>query len=692
MSTLAHPKNQLNAGFTLVEIGLAGAILVVVVTMALSGLIYFLSEVNKADKQSELDLEVQVSMEHVRRNLRLTAIDQMFYYPPGPGPYSAVSFPLARDDDGDGAVEMDSENKIIWDKTLVYHAWTSEPNQLRLTTFDTRDGNLSATERQEQINAVAGNGTGLGTHNGTNASTVVIFENVFTWSVRPKSGTFNAYSENQMREINAVLGSVALSNGNHTFEFIATDKDTDSTGYKIGIDYLFASPSYSIREGEGHVPPTSQTGAVASNQYMTTGTWNGNHQLVFPATATGHTFTLTLDNDRWVETNFRQPGELHEYTVPEFYTEVYPFDFVVLLEGYETNWYADLQSGDTNSASTTVDAVRGCAVRVLLRGGDMEFGSWIETSGAKCRVNFKSGAGALGIKGAFIAEADSTSSNTMDAVAGSMTPLTFSGSDLTVLLAAGTERWSDLVDFQVDSEKSYLVSYLVPNLVGSGTTWQWQETRSPAVIGTYVIPATSSPDVDDTNDDNWSSRGDVIALNAVLGVDKLFTSHPTNGIYTSTIFDTQLSSPQYLQFDWTEQLPANTYIFMKLRTGYSNDLSDAASWSSISPVIPPAAPSPGNGRYVQFQAELQSNPATSDTPKLLDVLTRWTGETRIVDIGGTFTMGPDYGIFKLLVDGQALTRGVVIDLEIYDYIRSHGSSNRITSAVSTEVTPRNTGR
>ena len=76
-----------------------------------------------------------------------------------------------------------------------------------------------------------------------------------------------------------------------------------------------------------------------------------------------------------------------------------------------------------------------------------------------------------------------------------------------------------------------------------------------------------------------------------------------------------------------------------------------------------------------------SNPEPTDS----------SGEERLIDVGGTFTKGTDYGMFGLKVEGQALVQGIIIDLEIFDYIRIHGGSNEIRSVLTSEVTPRNTG-
>ena len=59
-------------GHTLVEMVVATAILVVAVALAMRGLLYVMVETNLADAQSELDIEVQVSMENVKAHPRMS--------------------------------------------------------------------------------------------------------------------------------------------------------------------------------------------------------------------------------------------------------------------------------------------------------------------------------------------------------------------------------------------------------------------------------------------------------------------------------------------------------------------------------------------------------------------------------------------------------------------------------------------
>jgi len=98
-------------------------------------------------------------------------------------------------------------------------------------------------------------------------------------------------------------------------------------------------------------------------------------------------------------------------------------------------------------------------------------------------------------------------------------------------------------------------------------------------------------------------------------------------------------------------------------------------------------------RYAQFQLILNSSSLGQDTPRVRDVTLAWTGEERVVDVGGTFTKGPQYGQFELTVDGQKLQTGIVVDLELYRDVRGFYSTGtrRITSSATMEMMPRNTG-
>jgi prepilin-type N-terminal cleavage/methylation domain-containing protein len=673
-------------GFTLIEVVIAAVILTIGVSLALGGLVYLFRGSKQEAVQDELDLDVQAAMEKIKYHLRLSSLDEMFFYPENANRFAAVSFPLCRDDDGDGIVETDANGKVIWDQTVVYHVYPASPNQLRVTTFDPRMTNLSDSVRQAQLESVVAAGNGSTAVNSTNASTEVIFANLFDWSLSPQGSRFDAYSSVTGRVRDVSLGSTVLSNGTHTFKFSTVGRNDQSSGYKVGLDAMYVSPSYGKREAEAH-DPVAESGASAVEQYMAGGSWSGNYHLLFPASDTGQWFKLEFENDRWEETNFRRTGYFADGTEVIFDKGLNPKDYVVRLEGDDYNWYASDQTGDASGASATNDMIRGMAVRVLMKGSELEY------DGGRVYVRFRAGDGpddALQIQKAYISEAASASVPTQDIDVATQEQLTFGGGSSAYLVSGGHGIWTDSLPFDIDKDETYTISYLVGSGEDKGTPWKWQEVKEPGAVSAYVI--TNSAVEADLLDATWSDKSNVNALDAVLGVRCLFTRHPTNGTYTSGIFDTGIETPGYSTMTWNSDEPSGTSLEMKIRTATNSIMSDAASWSNITAMASGGAINPGDDRYVQFRATMTPNDYGYFTPRLKDVTIAWTGEERVVDIGGIFTSGPDHGIVELEVDGRKLKRGIEIDLEIYKETHGYVGVKTNTSALAAEVRPRNTGK
>jgi len=686
------------AGFTLTEIAVSTLLMGIVLLVVITSWLYLLYGEKLNSVQNELDIDVRTAMEWLRSDLRLTSMDKVFFYPEGPGPYEAISFPMARDDDGDGVVERVGSDHIMGDRTVIYHRWDTVPNQLRVTVFDPRDNSLTDEQRQEQLESVVIHGNGDYTYNSENASTMALFENLFDWAIYAKAAVFDAYSPILTRAKNAVLGSILLDNGEHEFTFEVVGKNAASSGYKIGIDTLTVSPCGYPREAEAQLPATEESGASVETEYMEEGSWSGNYQLLFPATAQGHYFTLTMENDRWEETNFRATGSECENTEVEFDTSLSPKDFVVRLEGglTETNWFAGDQTRDLDVDTSAQDEIRGCAVRVLIRGEQMTDGGWIEHDGGNVRLRFDAGDHPLRIEAAYIAEAASPTNPTPNAAHPGVQLYCNGAEEVTIWPwgcywaepAAGTA-------FPIEKEKSYLVSFLVADAANRGTSEIWMES-STNVPGCYVIPRTNNPTEAMVAQADWNGLP-YVETDRLFAVKYMVTTYATNGYFTSQIFDTHLDDPQYTEIDWNADVPAGTELSLKLRAGDDPALSDAPAWSNVTALSGPGPISLTAGRYVQFQAQLKSNNDPDfdncQTPRLKDVTLRWQGERRITDVGGTFTTGPDYGIFKLLVDGNELKKGVRVELTIFEDVTGFaGKTKRVTSSMVAEVEPRNTGK
>lgn len=686
-------RTHQRAGFTLVEIVVASSLLVIALSMAFGGFIYVLRAARESNEQDVLDVQVQKAMERLKYDLRLSSLTEMVYYPAGAGPYTAISLPLARDDDGDGLVETNNLGRIDWDLTRVYHVHIGSPDQLRMTTFDPRDNSLTDTERQAQINAVVSTGGGGGTYNGTNATTTTIFENLVDWDITPDSAIYDGYNSTPARDDNVRLGSAIISNGTHTVTFTLVDKNTNSTGYKVGVDRLVMSPSQMPREAEDQLPVQSESGASATKDYMASGSWSANYHLSFPASATGHSFTLVMDSDRWEDRNFRGTGYQSEDTTVVFDSSVAPSDYLVKLEGFKTNWYASEQSWNSTGTGVGGNALTGAVVRVLVKGKDMPTGGFLDEDGNRASLYFKpSDLGNFGIDAMYIAECASSVTASPNALVGSQIQLVFADGSWSKTLLAGTDDWSywtrvtDPVLFNIDREKSYLVTYKVS--ATDGNPWAWQDT-STNLPHSYAIPNGTLADVADAD---WSAKP-YFSTNIVIGLQYLWVSYPTNGTYISEIFDTKVDAPEYSAITWSEYIPAaGGDIKIKVRSGANSDLSDAADWSVIGAISSPGAINPGDNRYVQYMAILEPPADRLDTPKLQDVTITWDSEALVSDIGGAFTKGPDYGVFEISIDGATLKKGLLVDLEIYKDVIGAGGTHRITSTLVTEIRPRNTGK
>ncbi|MFC1467377.1 type II secretion system protein J [Verrucomicrobiota bacterium] len=685
-------------GFTLVEVSVAATLFILTAALVMSGTMHTMKKSRFTEAQNELDMDAQLTIESLRNSMRLSSLDEMHFYPEGAGPYTAISFPLAKDDDNDGMVEKDANGNIIWDKTIIYHIWPGSPNELRITTFSPRDVALSDLERQKQLNDVVEQGVGSRTYNGNNATSRALFENLIDWSITPRSA-YDAYAPVPSRDQSASVGYCLLGPGAHEIEFQVTGKNSSSSGYKIGLDTLVASTSGDRREGEAQLPVTSQSGAAAVAQYMEQGSWSGNHHLYFPATTTGQKFKLTLYNDLWHETNFRATGHNCEKSLIEFDKTLSPQDFVVKLDGNTTAWEASAQTGGaglgalpafTNASYTTV--------RTLVRGSEMVNGGWLEAGGGQCRITFNTATNSYtnatcNIRLAKIGECKN-SELPSPVVVNDETIITFDGLP-SVGFGQGYYRTSDWVDHEIDKDKSYLITYIFFNGLGPGNEdgdvepRYWEQVNG-ASQGTYYIEEEF---LVAWNENDWTSLP-YQSTNGVLGISKIETRYEKEGTYTSPIYDTQMESPDFNNIEWDADLPSGTAIEFKVRTGVQFNLSDAPVWSNVTAsASSPAMVVADRKRYVQFQATLKSSADCSKTPLLKDVTIDWPGEERMVDIGGIFTKGPDYGTFSVEVDGEALRSAVVVKLEIYkDVYGIQKKTKRISSEAFVELRPRNSGK
>ncbi|MFH0907457.1 MAG: prepilin-type N-terminal cleavage/methylation domain-containing protein [bacterium] len=685
------------SGFSLIEMMIAIAIMGLVVAGTISGWLFVIFGERWNSTQDKLDLDVRTALEYIRRDLRLTTMNKMYFAPAGPGPYTAVSFPIAVDDDGDGLVELDGNTNIIWDITKIYHRYGTGM-EFRVTTIVNRDNSLTDAQRQAQLDYILNNGDAAGTFEAGNASTRTLFKNLFTWNVSIDSAIFDSYNPTVDREPAMTLGSLILSNGTHSYKFNVVGKNPSSSGYKLGLDAMAVSASGGQREMEKQTI-SIQSGAAAFVEPMTNGSWSGNNHLAFPATATGQYVTLGMVNDAWEDDNFGGMGSYKEDTVLDFDTTLSPKDFVIKLDGMGYTWTACDQTKDFSGGALLgnwnhhLNDIDGCAVRILCRGGMMAEGGHILFDGQTHYVFFEAGLDNFRINDAFIARCASSNALTPDALDNGVR-LWFSGTSESVDMNGSSwsaYAWPVGSIFDVQKELSYQISFLVDNSGTKANAAYWTQTNGVAAPGSYIIPKPSLPDENMTRQAVWSGICQVTdRLQAVVGI---YSYYPTNGTYQSAVYDTHQDTPVYQDIAWSTVAPVGSTVKMKVRSGNAEDMSDAPSWTNLAWMASPGAISPGANRYVQYFAELLPTSGGAQTPKLKNVAIRFAGENTVVDIGGAVSKGPNYGIFELTVDGLKLQKGVTVAMQVYSDIGTpKGGTKRLVSKASVEVEPRNTGK
>ena len=690
-------RNSHRSGFTLLEILISMAIVGMVIAGSISGWLFVIFGERWNSTQDKLDLDVRLSLESIRRDLRLTTMDKMFFAPAGLGPFTAVSFPIAIDDDGDGLVELDSDTNIIWDITKIYHRYGTGM-EFRVTTITDRDNSLTDAQRQAQLDYVSANGNAAGTFEAANATTRTLFRNLFNWNISIDSAIFDSYNPTIDREPALTMGSLILSNGLHEFKFMLVGRNPSSSGYKIGLDTLAMSSSGGEREMERQAI-IAQHGTTAVVEPMTNGSWSGNNHLSFPANSTGMYVTVRMNNDQWDDDNFGGTGSYKEDSIIEFDTTLSPKDFVIRLDGMGYTWTACDQTKDFTGGALLgnyahyLHDIDGCAVRVLCRGGMMEEGGHILFDGQTHYVFFEAGLANFFIDDAFIAVCASSNAITPDALDTGVR-LWFNGTSEEANMNGSSWSaygWPVGSTFNVTKELSYQISYLVDNVGGAANAAYWVQTNSVAAPGSYIIPRASAPDENMTRQASWAGICQV--TDRLQGVVGIYSYYPTNGTYQSAVYDTHQAAPTYSAITWGAETPAGSTVRLKVRSSANEDMSGATEWTNISWITSPGAISPGANRYVQYYAELLPTAGGAQTPRLKYVSLGFAGERKVIDIGGAITKGPNYGVFELTVDGAKLQKGVTVAMQVYNDIGvPGGGTKRLVSKASVEVEPRNTGK
>ncbi len=683
--TCARHLPEKSRGFTLLEALIASMITMMVIAGTLSTLVYGLRAWRMEAVKNEVNIDLEHAMEGIRQDLRLSSvgIGLMAFYPAKAAQYKAISFPMSSVTTN-GLLTRENSGKIKWTQTVIYHVQPGSPDQLRRTVFSPRKTNATPSELYTQLqNVVQGTNLCL---TGESVKDRVIFNNLVTLGIRPPEMQFDGYAPAYCKARTVNWGSVVLSNGPHELKFTVEGKNTNSSGYCIGVDSFSLSPSASRREGEIYLPTythpvspyylhTLSGGSVIAQDMSIYGAnWSGNSQLTYDGAAVSNSITFRVPNDLWCDANFdNPPGVLASNVsrkIDESFVSADPFisDIVISMDK-GTNWLAE---GCTESAlaSFSIPSTPPAVVNVIYGGTNPA--AAITMNGEWVRVRFDAGSnGNLYISNAKISRQE-TGTN---AALGTTASLSFGwwwGPKIKI--PANTSVWSDWVSgYEINRENNYLVQF---------------ELQTDSEVFNNARAWVN-------NDVPFMSSVNGLETNLIVGVGALEVRYPSQGLYRSGIFDTHITSPSYKTLKWThvENLAQEADIDIRVRSGNKPDLSDAIFWLEsgyfqlCNGANSLAALSP-QGRYVQYEVLFGCGGQHLISPILRDVTIAWDVPMGLVDLQVDFGMGTNYGIVGATVDGQAFIKGLEIEMEIF----KDGPMGTVTAAGTMEIRPLNTNK
>ena len=698
-------------GFTLIEAIGAVALLGITLTASIGSLVYVTRNEQRVASQGELDMDASLLVERLRRDLWRTSRDKILVYPPGNGPYQAISFPIKH---GRGPIFLDENGEIEWDATVIYHLKAGSPSEVRRTVFDPY-GDFTETQREQQLADVVADGNGEDTYNSQNALTRVLIENPVEWELNIKGIPMDAYAASSGRR-RLRLGTALLNSGTNAVTLRAAGQNTASAGFKLGVDTLNVSASGLAREGEWQ---TVSAAAGVSPGILNIGsneTWSGNSILNFAATQVGDSFTLRMANDCWEERNFF-PGEASSKDLDRaiLNSGSSPRTYALRLEGNGIAWESTNQTRSASQWDSNMHDLTNVALRIFVRGSDLWDGfdgGWIAFNGTNVWARFaRSPSAGMHIQKAFIAQSAvmlDPANHPANIVPGTQRVFLFTNSverDSSTLTASPFE--SDKLDYLIEKTNSYVVGILLsknnygnmrPAVFHNATNAAGPNCRlivnPTADQSAETFDWSSLPDQElpDSQWNNWSAMPADTVLNTrrIVALSSLRAGHAPDGTFLSRIIDTQVDDPAYQSFSWTAATPSNSALQMKvLAAADPADLGDSVDWTALAASVSGGAPVI-NGRYARVWARMAPGTDALSTPELRDFTLTWNGGRRYADLSGIFSVGPDHGIYEVLVNGALLLQGVTVKVSVFKEVRlASGTPSRMVSSAFAEIVPRN---
>ncbi|MDD4202032.1 MAG: hypothetical protein PHQ52_01015 [Candidatus Omnitrophica bacterium] len=746
-------KHTNNKGFSLAELLVVAGIGVFLVGVVMSVWFFVYRNSSAENIRTRNRVNLEIASEKIREDIRLSSATYMSGYPSGSTTYTGVSL-CAATKDSNGFYTLSGGN-IQWDKSIIYHLYnnTSTGNkELRKTVFSNNNSIIvNQTQREAQLASVVTNGDASSALNAANAVTEVLIPRTSTektkqnidFTLTGEALGFNGYSSTTKRA-NVSFGSIELTPGLHEFKFSVTGKDVDSSGYKFGLDTLSIAPSGCAREPEIYNLYSDLIDTIfsSSGDSITLigpdALWSGNFFMEYEASGVGSFLTFKLYNDVYRESNFLDAARDNAIlTGDQLYMKLPD-----LSEGGVIVWQAD---EPTSASKQDYDAgsLENKSIRVILKNGN------ITDQGNLMRLRFDSySTASLTIGNVFIdlkdddSSVDPTKIKYDPSVAGELADyqtnhiqLFFTDPDTGDITSSTTidpndashprnVAYTNWAIYSMDMTKEYILTYQIIGADDNVSFWD----NTTMSINSYLIDDGSSEycdPVDPSKYVQWPSIS--YAADQNIYAFALVEIWKNAGSVTSRIYDTKQSDPAYNTVTWSEFVPSNSDVTVKVRESDDSSMITATNWGSISGFSskPNSLSFLGTGRYLQFKADLVVNvnwtckdhltESISDTdyktgvntcsvcsealvprisvtnnycPWIDNVTIDFPGENKVCEISSYVIQDNDYGIISLAIDGQDLKKGLEVSLSASEQILGQMYSDNITFSVEA----RNTGK
>ncbi|MGB2598908.1 MAG: prepilin-type N-terminal cleavage/methylation domain-containing protein [Candidatus Omnitrophota bacterium] len=754
-------------GLTFVELLVAASISVLVMGVILMTWIFTYQTWKTEGSRTYLRVNLLEGLETVKEDIRLSSATFMSFYPSGSETKTAVSLPRA-DVDANGMYPLNAFGDIIWDRTIIYHVFTTDENQLRRTVISPRDNTLDHNERYTQLVKVVtdGDGAGLGLDPESH-STQILLKDLDTFEITPLAAIIDFFDDTggaAVRVGKVVFGWAKLAAGDHTIRFEVTGKNDSATNYRLGIDYIKIEPSGCSRQAEYYTTSFAPTGSLTTSgeDYVigSASRWSNEEYVRFKGAGVGDWIEFTDYYDLWRDSVFLNslPDNVTEAEAGVYMKLEMPEDRDAGKE--QLSWQPFYQTGDSNTDGRDTNMTTyPQTIRTIIPN------TYIGLRGDSVRVKFKaSSVNPFQIATAYITRRNGTSGE--DGLANQSTggltideyhrhqQLFFKDTydmdsdtdteDIVpyVFIPANGEVWSEWTEFPLELEDSvgnpydYFITFCVPDL--AATTWPtgwtfdsllndiryWND--SGGTTHTYYIDSIPFNNLlQAAGTPVWSGGTYIFNTTSNIFAATAIDVWSKTGTLESDIFDTRKDDPVYNQIKWSEDDPTGTEINMKARSSDDQFMAGAPLWDSISgSTSNPGSLAIGTGRYVQYYAELSSEPFWTcptltlnsadyvdtqlglgsdylfpqDSGEYLitgaystwfdDAEIDWPGDERICVISGYISRDTNYGQAKVIIDGQ----DIVKTLNVYIKFTTDVQERTVTEEGSVEVAPRNTGR